>query len=547
MKKRFLIVTSILISTLFLSYAQASDNFRVLARGSDLSGPNGLMFDADDNLYVASIVGKEIVVMNPDQRGILKSIAPEVGVGPDDIAFGPEGALYWTSPLDGIVGRISHDGTVTTQFVAIGVNPITFSDNGRLFVACNLVGVGLYELDPMLQNPPQVVTTEIAFLNGMDWGPDGKLYAPMPDHGKIVRIDVDSRPLVIETAAEGFVKPVAVKFNSKNQLHAIDNITGEIWQIDLQTGSKDLYSTTKPGLDNLAFDSTDRLFIANSIEGLVGQVYKSGYVRKLNRKGMSQPGAIAVLSRKYSLRSSVFVADVYSLREYSSITGRELSVHGESSGIFYPLTVSPQGKNLILSSWFAGAVQIWDPQNKQILQNYFNFVTPMNAISFQGDLIVAELGASAGAARILRVGKDETTTLADVSNNLYLPVGLASDNDNLWVSDAATGMVWQIVEAGNLVPVASGLSSPEGLALDKNGNLLVVEAGANRLSRINLSTGVISVIQEGLENGDAGIPGTPPTFTMNGVAVDKFGKIFTTGDRANVIYSSRHANWPFSK
>jgi len=540
MKKRFLVLTTILISTFFLSNAQASDKFRILTQGSDLSGPNGLMFDADNNLYVASIVGKEIVVLNPDEFGVLKRIAPKIGVGPDDIAFGPDGALYWTSPLDGFVGRIAPDGTVTTQFVAIGVNPITFSDSGRLLVACNLLGVGLYELDPMLQNPPQVITTEIDFLNGMDWGPDGKLYAPMPDYGKIVRIDVDARPLVIETAAEGMVRPVAVKFNSKDQLHAIDNITGEIWQIDLQTGRKDLYATTSAGLDNLTFDSSDRLFIANSIKGIVGQVYHSGYVKKLNRKGMSQPGGIATLPRKYRLSESVFVADVYSLREYNSITGRELSVHGDSSGIYYPLTVSPQGKNLILSSWFAGTVQIWDPKNKQILKNYFNFVTPMNAISFQDDLIVAELGANAGEARILRVGKNETITLADVSNNLYLPVGLASDNNNLWVSDAATGMVWQILEAGNLVPVASGLSSPEGLSLDKHGNLLVVEAGANRLSRINLATGAISIVKEGLENGDVGIPGTPPTFTMNGVAVGKFGRIFTTGDRGNVIYSSKY-------
>jgi hypothetical protein len=89
------------------------------------------------------------------------------------------------------------------------------------------------------------------------------------------------------------------------------------------------------------------------------------------------------------------------------------------------------------------------------------------------------------------------------------------------------------------VPVASGLAAPEGLALDKKGHLLVVEAGANRLSRINLDTGVISTVKEGLKNGDTGIPGTPPTFSMSGVAVSKFGRIFTTGDRGNVIYSSR--------
>jgi len=539
MKKRLLLLTTTLVSSLLFTNVQASETFRVLAKGSDLSGPNGLMFDSEDNLYVTSIVGKEIVVMDPDQFGVLERISPENGVGPDDVAFGPDGALYWTSPLDGIVGRIAKDGTVTTQFVAIGVNPITFSDTGRLFVGLNLIGVGLYELDPMLQNPPRALATDIGFLNGMDWGPDGKLYAPMPDNGEVVRIDVDTSPAFIESAAGGMVRPVAVKFDSQDQLHAIDNITGEIWQINHQTGSKELYTTTSAGMDNLAFDSSDRLFIANSIKGIVGEVSKNGDVRALNRGGMSQPGGVAVLPRKNRLGASVFVADVYSLREYNSITGRELSVHGDSSGIYYPFTVSPQGKNLILTSWFANTVQIWDPRNKQVVQNHFNFVTPTNAINFQGDLIVAELGAAAGAARILRVRDGETTTLADVSNSIYLPTGLAANDDNLWVSDAATGIVWRIAEAGQLIPVASGLASPEGLALDKEGHLLVVEAGADRLSRINLETGAISIVKEGLKTGDSGIPGTPPTYTMNGVAVSKFGRIFITGDRGNVIHSSQ--------
>jgi hypothetical protein len=180
------------------------------------------------------------------------------------------------------------------------------------------------------------------------------------------------------------------------------------------------------------------------------------------------------------------------------------------------------------------------PSKQKNYSKLFYFMTPMNAIDFKGDLIVAELGTTAGAASILRVGKNGTITLAGVSNNLYLPVGLASDNNNLWVSDAVTGMVWQIFEAGNMVPVASGFSSPEGLSLDKHGNLLVVEAGVNRLSRINLATGAIGIVKEGLENGDLGILGTPPTFTMNGVAVGKFGRIFTTGDRGNVIYTSKY-------
>lgn len=78
---------------------------------------------------------------------------------------------------------------------------------------------------------------------------------------------------------------------------------------------------------------------------------------------------------------------------------------------------------------------------------------------------------------------------------------------------------------------------PEGLALNLDGNLLVVETGAGRLSRIHLTTGAVSVLADGLELGAPAIPGgTPPTFQFNGVTVGPSGAIYVTGDLTNVIY-----------
>jgi hypothetical protein len=101
----------------------------VLVQGSPIDGAAGIIFDSKDQLHISSIVGREIVVMDPETGEILDRLGPDVGVeGPDDLIFGPDGSLYWTSFLTGEVGRLSPDGVCTSQFVAPGVNPITFSD-----------------------------------------------------------------------------------------------------------------------------------------------------------------------------------------------------------------------------------------------------------------------------------------------------------------------------------------------------------------------------------------------------------------------------------
>jgi glucose/arabinose dehydrogenase len=87
--------------------------------------------------------------------------------------------------------------------------------------------------------------------------------------------------------------------------------------------------------------------------------------------------------------------------------------------------------------------------------------------------------------------------------------------------------------------VARRLAAPEGLAVAPNGSLLVVESGAGRLVRIDLRTGRVSTVAEGLALGAQGIPDTPivpPTWSFNGVAVGPSGAIYVSGDKANVLY-----------
>lgn len=95
---------------------------RILVKGAPIHGGNGLMFDDDDRLHIACVLGNEIVVMNPRNGKILERIGTDKGVFfPDDLTFGLDGSLYWTDIINGNVGRLSPDGITTKQPVVPGV------------------------------------------------------------------------------------------------------------------------------------------------------------------------------------------------------------------------------------------------------------------------------------------------------------------------------------------------------------------------------------------------------------------------------------------
>jgi hypothetical protein len=69
--KRLLFVTLVLLSIISTLPGAAAAREEVLVHGAALHGANGLMFDRLDRLYIASVGGREIVVMDPQSGAIL--------------------------------------------------------------------------------------------------------------------------------------------------------------------------------------------------------------------------------------------------------------------------------------------------------------------------------------------------------------------------------------------------------------------------------------------------------------------------------------------
>jgi sugar lactone lactonase YvrE len=507
----------------------------IVVQGAPLHLPNGIHFGPDGDLYVASVIGREIVVLDPETGEIRERLGPESGVeSPDDLAFAPDGTLYWTSILTGDVGRRTPDGTTTRQRVAPGVNPITVSDDGRVFVALCFLGDAIYELDPELVEPPRLIVEDVGDgcgSNGMDWGPDGFLYGPRWFQGTVVRTDVATGTATV--VATDFGTPAAVKFDSRGRLHVVDTASGEIVRVNVGTGAKETVATLAPGLDNLAFDASDRLYVSSFARNSVVEVRGDDPPRSVIAGGPGAPGGVAVLD------GSLYLADVLSIQVFDAETGESLDVIPDVIGftdVSTPLTISVSGSRLVVTSWFSNTVQVWDPDLGQVVEEHHDLNVPLDAVEFGDDLVVSELGSG----RVVRISAEDPEARVPMVDGVGVPAGLAAAKGDLWVADRAAGTVLQVAAAGEALPrpvtIATGLEAPEGLAVAADGRLVVVEAGAGRLSAIEPDTGTVTTVVEGLELGAPGIDGAPPTWIFNDVAVSRSGTIYVTGDITNVVY-----------
>jgi streptogramin lyase len=515
----------------------------VFVQGAPLPGAFGLRFGPDGMLYVASF-GPGVVVLHPETGQMIGLLGPEQGVvGPEDVGFGPDGSLYWSEMFTGNVGRRAPDGAVTHQMVAPGVNPFAFSAGGRLFTTVCWWGDVLLELDPTFAAPPRPVLENLGWLKGLEFGPDGKLYGASVLGGQVVRIDVAATPPTVEPVATGFAAPFTAKFDSTGKMIVNDRPLGNLYRVDPADGSRELIAHLDFGIDNVAIGPGDRLFVSSYSDGIIAEVLAGGTLRMLLPGGLIMPSAPAVMARPDG--ESLWVPNMLGMREYDTATG---ALRSTLRYMFMPppafggaSTAAAAGDRLVTAMFFpAPAVQVLDAATGAVVEDYRDFNMPINAIGFQGDMVVIELGTAAGEAKVTRAGAAGRTTLADATMNIFVPVGLAATADDLWVSDWASGMVWQLVADGVELapprPVATGLEGPEGMAVDRDGSLLVVEATAKRLSRIDPITGAVRPIASGLALGMAGFGIMPPFGFVNGVAVGGDGALYVTAELANAVY-----------
>jgi uncharacterized protein (TIGR03437 family) len=139
-----------------------------------------------------------------------------------------------------------------------------------------------------------------------------------------------------------------------------------------------------------------------------------------------------------------------------------------------------------------------------------------------------------------------------VGASLSSPQGLAFDSaGDLFIADSGNHRVREVTPAGIITTVAgggnggdgglatqAGIEGPQGVVLDKSGNLYFVDYGANLVRMVSASTGIISTLagtSSGGFTGDGG-PATQATLSNpSSITIDSSGNLYIADTYASRI------------
>ncbi|TNE36534.1 MAG: hypothetical protein EP347_10750 [Alphaproteobacteria bacterium] len=499
----------------------------IVIPGSEFHGIHGLTFGEDGMIYVGSVVGMSIYRVDPDTGAVELFEGPPQGQA-DDLEFNADGALAWTSFTLGQLHMRDPDGTVRVLADNLyGINSLAFNAQGRLFATQVFLGDALYEFDPAGENPPRKIIEGMGGLNGFDFGPDGKLYGPLWFKGQIVRVDVETGAL--EVIVEGLNVPAAANFDSHGNLYTIDNETGEIFEIDIENKSATRVATAPTNLDNLAFDEDDKLFVTNMSDNGIYEVNtNTGEIRLVVAGPLTTPGGLSYDN------GQIYVADTFSLSKVDPMGGDVSDLSRVISDHEYPTEVDASGAHIMTTSFNAGFVQAYDKQSERRVSRWTGFNGPTGVLELQdGSVLVAEVGSG----QLIRVSGENGETREVVAAELEGITDIARFKENkVVVTTYVPGDVVVVdLTTGEKITIASGLSGPEGIAVEPGHNILVVEVGKRRLIRINPLSDQITEVVGDLPIGLPGYPLAPPSYIMSGVTVSPEGEIFLASDIDNSI------------
>jgi sugar lactone lactonase YvrE len=408
--------------------------------------------------------------------GDVETVVPLDGPvqAPDDLAFAADGTMYITDLTPGRVWSRTPKGEYALVTDAVQVpNGVTCVGN-RVFVNEMKSKGRLLELFPD-GSAPRVVVSSLDWGNAMQPGPGGYLYYPSMIAGQIWRVSPDGS--VPELVVDQLNAPVAAHFDRRGTLVVLSHgAEGVITRIRLDTGARTVLTTGIEGLDNMAFDDDNRMYVSSYSGGGITEVKADGRSREIVRQGFDGPYGVTA-----DHTGRVFAGDHYRL------AGPRPARRGHEGLITYAMENFVHGvaagNGLLHITSQVGDVRTHDPERGTTRVRATGLNEPMGiAVAADGSVLVAE----SGAGRVLRIDDDNAVTV--LAHGLAHPVDVAVDSfGRCYVSDDRLGAVLRIDE-GRAVTVAGDLGAPQGLTV-QNDNLFVLETEHKHLRSVSLATG----------------------------------------------------------
>ena len=520
------------ILTAVAAQAQNYGQPQVVVAPSNFKGVHGLAVDKQGRLLAGSVVGMSITQVDiKTGKGSILVDAPQGQA--DDIAIGPKGEMAWTSFLQGVL-RIRDNDSAPIRVIAKdlpGINSLAFDQKtGKLYASQVFLGDALWEIDVTGVAPPRQIAKGLGGLNGFEVGADGWIMGPLWFKGQIVKVNpADGEIKVINSE---FKVPAAANYDSKGQIWAIDTKTGELFKINPADGKRSKVAQLETGIDNLALDAKDNIYVSNMVDNGVQQVNASnGSVRQITKGGMSAPGGLKLSEDGKTLH----VAHLFGLRSVDTASGKLSDVgrmHGDH--IEYPFAVTLSKDHYVLSSWFTGTVQLLNRKDKSTKAMAHGLAAPMDAVELpDGRVLVLELAAGA----LTQLTGPDLHDKKQVVTGLQGPTQLIIGKDGaLYITEMAGRLIRVDTSNWSQTTVAEGLAGPEGVAQTPAGKFIVAEAAKRQLTEIDPSNGSKRVIASDLPIGFEAGPGLPPPYLTTGVAVAADGTVYFSADRDNGVY-----------
>jgi sugar lactone lactonase YvrE len=214
------------------------------------------VFDSEGNLYVtySGTRGQEVPVsiFRVRPNGMRETFSSGI-VNPTSMAIDPEGRLYVSSRFEGIVYRVSDDGSVAPFATDLGVAcGLAFAPDGTLFVGDRSGTIFKIDREGHAEAFASLPASVAAFHLAL--APDRTLYVTAPTlstYDAIYRIVPDG---TVDVLAERFGRPQGIGFDMHGSLCVIEALAGSSGLYRLSAAAAPELVLAGPNLIGLAFD-----------------------------------------------------------------------------------------------------------------------------------------------------------------------------------------------------------------------------------------------------------------------------------------------------